>query len=570
MLTVLKGASIIDLVILVIDVTKGIQTQTAEGIIIAEIATPTLFILLNKIDLVPEAERESRITLMKTRISKALSSSHFRKIVFVPFSAKPQSMPGGGLLDDKSESTAEQSPSAETGQPGQDSGVPRGGSLGMAELLDKLSELDEPKRVGTAEPLLMAVDHCFSIKGQGSVATGTLLRGTLQLNQLVELVGHHSTHKVKSMEVFKKRVKSVSQGERVGVLLPSLDASLVERGLLAQPNSVPFASSIIVSLQKIRYYKREVETGSKIHISIGHFTSLAKITLFEAPSFHSTSQLASSSSLQQEKSEAPREGTESTSESTKNSALPPFVITQDYPLLKVIAADKSTSCYALLQLEKGLPVPSGSLYMASRLDADVNTPSCRLAFYGHVLAFVQSDASPSASSTSATTSSSTPQASTAKPAAQTSRAASQSASAKKQNATASSVASSSQSAASSSPVSSEPSSSQQATSPTTPTVALQQLRIYTTKAKTGSIDRVVDDYILIGRNLFKKETQMSLFQGLIVQVGEHRGVIESAFGSSGKFKVRFENPVAKSIPPTSEIVLTLKKYIFDVHKTFRQ
>ena len=103
-----------------------------------------------------------------------------------------------------------------------------------------------------------------------------------------------------------------------------------------------------------------------------------------------------------------------------------------------------------------------------------------------------------------------------------------------------------------------------------PSFTQEMLKIFTTKEKQGSIDRIVDDFVLIGRNLFKKETKMALFIGLKVHIDGKIGIIDSAFGTSGKFKVRFENPVAKSIPSSSPIVLHLKRYIFDDTKKIRQ
>ncbi len=59
--TVICGAHIIDLVLLVIDVTKGVQTQTAECIVIAEIICPKMIVVINKIDLIPLEKREQTV-----------------------------------------------------------------------------------------------------------------------------------------------------------------------------------------------------------------------------------------------------------------------------------------------------------------------------------------------------------------------------------------------------------------------------------------------------------------------------------------------------------------------------
>ena len=65
--TIIGGAQIIDLMLLVIDVTKGIQTQTAECLVIGEILNDTLIVVLNKTDMLPEAGREEKLSKMKVR-----------------------------------------------------------------------------------------------------------------------------------------------------------------------------------------------------------------------------------------------------------------------------------------------------------------------------------------------------------------------------------------------------------------------------------------------------------------------------------------------------------------------
>ena len=55
------GAQIIDLMMLVVDVTKGVQTQTAECLVIGEITCPQMIVVLNKVDLIPEAKRDAHI-----------------------------------------------------------------------------------------------------------------------------------------------------------------------------------------------------------------------------------------------------------------------------------------------------------------------------------------------------------------------------------------------------------------------------------------------------------------------------------------------------------------------------
>ena len=75
--TIIGGAQIIDMVLLVVDATKGMQTQTAECLVIAEMTTRNLIVVLNKIDMFPEEEREERLRLAEKKMRGALRGTKF-------------------------------------------------------------------------------------------------------------------------------------------------------------------------------------------------------------------------------------------------------------------------------------------------------------------------------------------------------------------------------------------------------------------------------------------------------------------------------------------------------------
>lgn len=76
------------------------------------------------------------------------------------------------------------------------------------------SSLVEPSRSGSTAPFYFAVDHCFSIKGQGTVLTGTVLAGQVSVDDTVELPALKLERKVKSMQMFKQPVQTAHQGDR--------------------------------------------------------------------------------------------------------------------------------------------------------------------------------------------------------------------------------------------------------------------------------------------------------------------------------------------------------------------
>ena len=85
--TILGGAQIIDMLLIQIYCMKGIQAQTAECMVIGEITTDKVIQVLNKIDLIPEAERETRIPAIINNIKKVISKTRFKNAPIVPVSS---------------------------------------------------------------------------------------------------------------------------------------------------------------------------------------------------------------------------------------------------------------------------------------------------------------------------------------------------------------------------------------------------------------------------------------------------------------------------------------------------
>ena len=112
--------------------------------------------------------------------------------------------------------------------------------------MDAILDRVEPRRYDDPTvPLLFAVDHCFSIRGQGTILTGTVLQGQVAVGQTVELPAQRMVKKVKSMQMFRRPVTEARRGDRVGVCIAQLDASVMERGLVAEPGSVPMLSCAV-------------------------------------------------------------------------------------------------------------------------------------------------------------------------------------------------------------------------------------------------------------------------------------------------------------------------------------
>lgn len=167
--------------------------------------------------------------------------------------------------------------------------------------MDAILDRAEPRRYDEPTvPLLFAVDHCFSIRGQGTILTGTVLQGQVAVGQTVELPAQRMVKKVKSMQMFRRPVTEARRGDRVGICIAQLDASVMERGLVAEPGSVPtlscavrpsclrraaavvdaFRDLQVAAVEKIRFFKSAVPSKARFHITIGHVTAMADVVFF--------------------------------------------------------------------------------------------------------------------------------------------------------------------------------------------------------------------------------------------------------------------------------------------------
>lgn len=302
--TIIGGAQIIDLMILVIDSTKGIQTQTAECLVIGEITCDHLIVALNKIDILGE-QKNNKLEKLTSKLRKVFADTKFgREVPMIPVSA----------IDSSSSSK-------------------------FLEQLKLFLFIPERK---IENPFLFAVDHCFTLKGKGTICTGTVLEGKISTGDEVEIPAICEKRKVKSMQMFRNSVQEAKQGDRVGVCVPNFNADTLERGVLAAPGSVKRVSHAVIQLKKIKYFKGVISSKSKFHITIGHQTVMAKVILFEGDSF----------SL---------EGT--------------------YEFVDEVN-DSNDRLYCLLEFESTPLVVKNALVIGSKLDIDEKSNLCRIAFYG--------------------------------------------------------------------------------------------------------------------------------------------------------------------------------------------
>ena len=90
------------------------------------------------------------------------------------------------------------------------------------ELIEMIcDECPIPKR-DSSLPFVYLIDHCFAVKGQGTVVTGTVIQGKISKGDTIEIPEVETKTKIKSMQVFRNSVNSAQKGDRVGMLLNNL------------------------------------------------------------------------------------------------------------------------------------------------------------------------------------------------------------------------------------------------------------------------------------------------------------------------------------------------------------
>ena len=207
----ITGAAQMDGAILVVAATDGVMPQTREHILLArQVGVPYIVVFLNKVDLVDDPEL---VDIVEMEVRDLLTYYGFpgETLPVIRGSARD-------ALDGKPE-----------------------GEKAIKELMDAVdSYVPNPARSKDL-PFLLPIEDVMTISGRGTVVTGRVERGTVKLNDPVEIVGIKDTINsvVTGLEMFRKLLDFAEAGDNVGVLLRGVNREQVERGqVLAKPGSV--------------------------------------------------------------------------------------------------------------------------------------------------------------------------------------------------------------------------------------------------------------------------------------------------------------------------------------------
>ncbi len=207
----ITGAAQMDGAILVVAATDGPMPQTREHILLArQVGVPSMVVFMNKVDSVDD---EELLELVELEIRELLSSYEF---------------------------------------PGDDIPIVQGSALGglngeekweakIEELMQAVDDYIPTPARDVEKPFLMPVEDIFTIQGRGTVATGRIERGVVNVNETVEIIGIKDTRNtvVTGVEMFKKLLDKGMAGDNVGLLLRGVERKEIERGqVIAKPGSI--------------------------------------------------------------------------------------------------------------------------------------------------------------------------------------------------------------------------------------------------------------------------------------------------------------------------------------------
>jgi elongation factor Tu len=209
----ITGAAQMDGAILVVNAADGPMPQTREHILLGrQVGIPSMVVFMNKVDQVDDDEL---LELVEMEIRELLSAYDYPgdDIPIVAGSAL-------AALEERDDNIGKEK---------------------IAELMKAVDEfIPQPPRA-IDEPFLMPIEDVFSISGRGTVVTGRIERGAINVGEEIEIVGIKDTSKTTctGVEMFRKLLDRGEAGDNVGVLLRGVDRDGVERGqVLVKPGSV--------------------------------------------------------------------------------------------------------------------------------------------------------------------------------------------------------------------------------------------------------------------------------------------------------------------------------------------
>lgn len=239
----LAGAGGIDLALLVVAADEGFMPQTREHLgILSLLGIPEGLIVVTKKDMVDDDWLE----VVCDDIREEVKGTFLEKAPIFPVS----SYTGEGIDELRQ---------------------------GIVSLIDASAQLKNPNT-----PFRIPVDRVFSIEGFGTVITGTLIEGQMNVGDPVTIYPQGLQTKVRNLQVHSQDVDSAYAGQRVAVNLAGLKKTDLKKGdVVAQQNSMHCSMMLDVKLQILKDCQRDIFNGSRLHLYHGARDILCKCVLLD-------------------------------------------------------------------------------------------------------------------------------------------------------------------------------------------------------------------------------------------------------------------------------------------------
>ena len=229
----IAGAFAVDLVILVIAANEGIKEQTVEHLeIIKSLDVKNLIVVHNKIDLIKDDEISSK----KSYISEFLKKFGFNQIEIIDVSIE--------------------------------------NNIGIETLKKLINSKILSNKNENIKPARLYVDRIFSLKGKGTIVTGTVLGNKISKNLNLKIYPNNKEIKIKSLESFNQNVEEISPGSRCAVNIQNLDKEDIKKGtIIAEEGYVSFTDFVYGKIN----YSKDFKNNSEVIFHTGTSRVIGKI-----------------------------------------------------------------------------------------------------------------------------------------------------------------------------------------------------------------------------------------------------------------------------------------------------
>lgn len=473
--------------------------QTAECIALGEILKLDLIVILNKIDLLNEKTKWDKISKTKSALKNMFKKSEFinkNKIQIIEYSGKNSQ---------DNETLFEFSKNEEVNEiiqrNGKNVNILRPKNLKknlVTKILEESFLIKNQEKINNSSnkdgELVCLADHCFNLKGKGTILTGTVTQGKITIGDKISLPEFGEDRIVKGLQVYRRDQKSVSKGDRVAILVPSLNAKSIERCIITTPNQLKPIDSIFAVIHPVKHFKGEIKSKSKFHLTINHVNVMAELTLFCSPNLAESKLESLHKNLKLMKNQ---KNENICFDNCKMDWKLPFEYVEGISKDKIeftkreekwdVLSNENKVIFVLIRITKPIYISKNAFFIGSRFDFHQESKDCRIAFYGHCLESFNSSVS---------------------------------------------------------------------------LQLINDLQVFIYKEREAVVDKFVNDHTIIVKEMFQKETNVSLFFGKYVFVFVDqdclKGEIFAAFGNSGKVKVRFDDDLSQFKDKLKNCRVTMK------------